>query len=525
MFKDQRMTNSYWTSENEIKSSLYKVNFDDDIQRYGGMPLFAEAGAVFIDPTDTHSLIIGSTGSKKTRLMGMPALCLYARAGESFIATDPKAELYERTLPILKERGYRIFIFNLRDPMHSNGWNPLIVPYRLYHNGQRDKAIELVNDMAGCIVKEGYYERDPYWHNNASDMLAGLLLILYECAQENEINFKSLRALRTQAFRILRENVPFIKENFLNYINTASFINSLLGGTAEVCDSTRGCIVSVFDQAMRPFFSQDNLIDILSANDLDMGEIGKEKTAVFLIIPDENTLYHRLISVFIKQCYTEFIIEAQKQQSKSLPRRVNFLLDEFSSLPRISDFPSMITASRSRNIRFNLIVQSINQLRDRYGGQAETIRGNCENWVFLHSREYSLLEELVNLSGMRNHEDPLVSVSMLQTLDKDKGEAFIMHKRKHPYIASLPDIDSYPGIVPNGGLVEYPKNSSKAEAVFDFEHFCRKNSNFFLSKLFSGKTHEEIRNISSDEEERYYMADDNDLTVEPLFTSRVPEEV
>jgi type IV secretion system protein VirD4 len=135
MFKDQRMTNSYWTLESEIKSSLYKVNFDDDIQRYGGMPLFAEAGAVFIDPTDTHSLIIGSTGSKKTRLMGMPALCLYARAGESFIATDPKAELYERTLPILKERGYRIFIFNLRDPMHSNGWNPLIVPYRLYHNG------------------------------------------------------------------------------------------------------------------------------------------------------------------------------------------------------------------------------------------------------------------------------------------------------------------------------------------------------------------------------------------------------
>jgi type IV secretion system protein VirD4 len=199
--------------------------------------------------------------------------------------------------------------------------------------------------MAGCIVKEDYYERDPYWHNNASDMLAGLLLILYECAQENEINFKSLRALRTQAFRILRENVPFIKENFLNYINTASFINSLLGGTAEVCDSTGGCIVSVFDQAMRPFFSQDNLIDMLSANDLDMGGIGKEKTAVFLIIPDENTLYHRLISVFIKQCYTEFIIEAQKQPSKSLPRRVNFLLDEFSSLPQISDFPSGISAS------------------------------------------------------------------------------------------------------------------------------------------------------------------------------------
>jgi type IV secretion system protein VirD4 len=530
MFTEQRSTHSRWASESEIKSSLYKINLDGENPRYGGIPLFTEEGDVFVDPTDTHSLIIGSTGSKKTRLIGMPALLLYALAGESFVATDPKAELYERTLPLLKEQDYRVFVLNLRDPLHSNAWNPLIVPYHLYHKGQRDKAIELINDMAKCIVTVDNY-RDPYWHNSASDMLAGLLLVLFECAQENEINFKSLRALRTQAFRITNErinsenNVPFIKGNFLNYINAASFINSLLGGTTDVCDTTRGCIVSVFDQALRPFFSQGNLIDMLSVNDLDMNKIGKEKTAVFLIIPDENTLYHRLISVFIKQCYTELIIEAHKQPSKTLPRRVNFMLDEFSSLPQISDFPAMITASRSRNIRFNLIVQSINQLWNQYGGQAETIRGNCENWVFLHSREYSLLDELAKLSGMRNQEDPLVSVSMLQTLDKDKGEAFIMHKRRHPYIANLPDIDSYTGIAHNSTLVEYPANFRKAEAVFDFEWFCRKNSNFFLSNLFSGKTHEEIRNISREEEERYYMADDDDITVEPIFTSRVPEEV
>ena len=97
-----------------------------------------------------------------------------------------------------------------------------------------------------------------------------------------------------------------------------------------------------------------------------------------------------------------------------------------------------------------------------------------------------------------------------------------MHKRKHPYIASLPDIDSYPNITLNGRLTEYPKNSCKAEAVFDFERFCRKNGNFFLSKLFSGKTHEEIRNISSEEQERYYMSDD-EVVVEPIFTSTIPD--
>jgi len=508
-----RPTHSRWASESEIKTSLYKINLNGGSPRYGGIPLFADSEAVYADNTDTHSLIVGSTGSKKSRLIGMPALRLYARSGESFVATDPKAELYEKTLPLLKRLGYRIFVLNLRDPARSNAWNPLMVPYRLYCNGQRDKAAELVNDMAGCIMKEGCCN-DPYWQNSAADLLTGLLLLLFECAQEREINFKSLRALRTQAFRDsdggASANKPFILEHFLKHLDKSSFINALFAGTAEVCDTTRGCILSVFDQAMRPFFSQDNLIDMLSANDLDMRSIGNEKTAVFLIIPDENTLYHKLISVFVKQCYTELIIEAHRQPSKSLPRRVNFLLDEFSSLPQIGDFPAMITASRSRRIRFNLIVQSVRQLQERYGCQAESIRGNCENWVFLHSRELPMLEELVNLSGMRNNDEPLVSVSMLQTLDKDKGEAFIIHKRMHPFITSLPDIDSYPGVKTNGKPAEYPMHSNKAEAVFDFEQFCNNNSRFVLSKLFTGKPLEEIRRIAAIEEEKYYMDSDDD---------------
>ena len=522
-----------WASEAEIKSSLYETNFNKTNPQYGGIPLFADSGSVYVDPTDTHSLIIGSTGSKKTRLIGMPALRLYAKAGESFIATDPKAELYERTLPLLKEQNYKTFVLNLRDPQRSNCWNPLIVPYHLYHNGQRDKAVELVTDMANCIVKTEDYSREPYWPNSAADMLTGLILVLFECAQENEINFKSLRSLRAQAFRTTENktsgnsnnsnNTPFIHGHFLEHMNADSFAYSLLIGTSGVCDVTRGCIISTFDQAVRPFFSQDNLIDLISGNDLDMTKIGKEKTAVFLITPDENTLYHCLISVFVKQCYTELILEAQKQPSKKLPRRVNFLLDEFSSLPQISDFPAMITASRSRNIRFNLFVQSFMQLKAKYGIYAEAIKGNCENWVFLHSREFPLLVELVSLAGTKYRDYPLVSVPMLQTLDKDKGEAFVLHKRKPPFISNLPDIDLYPGSTAHNMRVRYPNNTHKAENVFNFQNFCRKNSNFVISKLFSGKTLEEIRNISKEEQEKYYMVSD-DMIYEPIFTSTVPQD-
>jgi len=479
-----RNTFSRLASKEEIISTLYEIKFNNDNPRFAGIPIYADSQAVYVEHKDSHSLTLGSTGSKKTRLIGKPSLMLYAHAGESFIATDPKAELYERTLPLLKEKGYNVFVLNLRDFKLSNSWNPFLLPYYLYHNNQRDKAIELINDIANCISKESY-SKEPYWHNSAADLLTGLILLLCECACENEINFKSLRALRTQAFKVNKNDVPFIKEYFLDNLNASSFICSLLNGTTEVCDSTRGCIVSTFDQALRPFFSQDKLIDVLSVNDIDMRKIGIEKTAVFLIIPDENTLYHSLISVFVKQCYTELIIEAQKYPNKTLPRRVNFLLDEFASLPTISDFPAMITASRSRNIRFNLIIQSFNQLYKRYGEEAETIKGNCENWVFLHSREKSVLEELVYLAGNKNFEEPLISASMLQTMSKDEGEALIFYKRNYPFITKLPDIDSYPDNTPPEKNIYYPVNNHKTETFFDFKNFCSEKNNYFFSQLFS----------------------------------------
>ncbi|MDR0314282.1 MAG: type IV secretory system conjugative DNA transfer family protein, partial [Treponema sp.] len=499
---------------------LHKVKLSDTSSSYGGIPLYSDSESVYIEKDDVHTLIIGSTGSKKTRLIGMPALYLYALAGESFIASDPKGELYESTMPTLKKYGYKSFVLNLRDPLQSNSWNPLFMPYRLYKDGFRDKAIELINDMANCIVKS-YLTQEAYWQNSTANLLAGLILTLFECAEEYKVTLKSLRTLRTQAFGshesedgtfIKGESSTLIREKLLKYLDKSSFIYSLLSGTADVCEVTRSCIVSQFDQAMQPFFSQDNLIDMLSGTNIDMENFGKRKTAVFLIIPDENTLYHSLISVFIKQCYTRLIHEAQKLASKKLPRRVNFLLDEFSSLPQISDFPAMITASRSRNIRFNLIIQSVSQLKKRYGHEAETIKGNCENWVLLHSRELSLLNEIIELCGNKNADEPLVSVSRLQTMNKEKGEAFILNKRNYPYIAHLPDIDKYPLIRSKKKGVKYPANKNKANFVFNFEEFCFLATPESLSRLFSNRK-EEFENINEG------------FITEPVFIESSEEEL
>jgi len=471
MENNTRTSYSRMASIDEITKSLYRIAKEDTNPSYGGLPLYADDNAVYVEKDDAHTIVYGLTGSKKTRLIGMPALKSYAIAGESFVASDPKGELYKKTYSLLKERDYKIVVLNLRDPLHSNAWNPLRIPYLQYNNGQKDKAVEFILDLANCITSSGR-SLDSYWETSGANMLAGLILILFEYAKENEINFRSLRALRTQAFRMDNRNVLYIQENFLQHIEKSSYICSLLSGTAEVTESTRSCIISIFDHALCTFFSQDTLINMLSGSDFDMGETGKTKTGIFLITPDENTVYNKLISVFIKQCYGELLREAENYPDNRLPVRVNYLLDEFANLPAIPDFPAMITASRSRNIRFNLFLQSHSQLVERYGYHAETIKGNCENWVFLHSRDISLLNEIVSLSGMRNSDLPLVTASILQTLDKEKGEAFILNKRLYPYIANLWDIDKYPHIVQTEQTVQYPENTCKADAVFDFKNYC-----------------------------------------------------
>jgi type IV secretion system protein VirD4 len=485
-------------SEEEIKKASHRIAFNEANPEFGGIPLYSDDGAVYVEDKDAHTIIAGSTGSKKSRLIAMPALQIYAMAGESFVANDPKGELYKKTYQTLKKRGYKINVLNLRNPTRSNSWNPLQIPYTQYHSGQRDKAVEFVRDIADSIAKNGHSLNDPYWENCAANVLAGLILILFEHAKSNEIHFKSLRALRTQAFQIAHNEVPYIQYNYLRHIDKSSFLHSFLSGTAEVTESTRSCIISVFDQALMPFFCQDNLVNMLSGNDIDLGGIGQTKTAVFLIVPDEHTVYNKLISLYVKQCYNELLHAAEKHPGNRLPVRVNFLLDEFLNLPAINDFSSMITASRSRNIRFNLFIQGLNQLVERYGHHAETIKGNCENWIYLHSREPRLLDELIGLAGRRNFEQQLVSVSTLQTLDKEKGEAFILHNRLYPYIARLLDIDEYPFVPAETDNVPYPENTYKADAVFDFKKHC-----------------ESI--------EANYMAS-GDFITEPIFTSEMPAD-
>ena len=113
-------------------------------------------------------------------------------------------------------------------------------------------------------------------------------------------------------------------------------LNSILCLKAE---KTLSCILSTFFSKMRLFSSQYDLMAMLSASDFDIRKIGFEKTALFIIMPDEKTTINFLISLFIKQLYQSLIDAAQGSRGGALPIRVNFVLDEFANLPDIDEYP------------------------------------------------------------------------------------------------------------------------------------------------------------------------------------------
>lgn len=442
----------------KVKYSLKTKRYEDlkDINPlllsggYGGLPLAWDADTqnVFVDSSDAHSLIIGSTGAKKSRLVAIPTVLLLSKAGESLIVSDPKAEIYKRTAKELEKNGYRVCTINLREPSFGSSWNPLNIPFEFYCNGEVDKAHEFINDIAFNLMLGDDKRRsnDPFWDNSSYDLLFGLILLLIKyCIASNQHKTVTIENILRLSREIIQRNTHdsiTLNNDIFSFAQDNDILASKLYGLEVAAPQTQMSILTSFTAAMNCFILNDKLTAMLSHNDIDLSEVGSKKTAIFLIVPDEKSTYHKLASMFIKQSYEYFIYLAQKKHEGKLPLRINYVLDEFSALPTISDFPNMITAARSRNIRFNLFIQSQEQLLRHYPLDSSTIKSNCINWIFLHSRENSLLAEISGLCGMKLGK-PLLSINALQQLDKEKGQVLIMSNRAAPTLSFLPDISLY----------------------------------------------------------------------------------
>lgn len=444
-----------------------KPSFDG---HYGGLPLLYDRDkrALALDPSDNHTIVYGATGSKKTRAFVMPAIKILGHAGESMIINDSKGELFSRTAGELKKAGYNIVTINFRDPAVGNSWNPLQIPYRYYLAGDMDKAAEFANDIASTLTLAEVSAKDPFWDYASSDVCFGLILLLMKYCKEHDmpagaVNIANLMALRRKLYA---KGTSAKNSSMWKWASQDELVAASLSGSIMAPNDTMNSILSVFDQKMRSFTIQPTLLDMLANNNIEIDKFGETKTVVYLITPDEKTSYHRLVSLFISQSY-QYLIYTAMQQGGRVPNRINYILDEFSSLPAIgSDFPSMIAAARSRNIRFTIVCQSKNQLIRRYHEEASTITANCMNWVFFSSRELDLLRELSELCGQKKDHTPNVSAYDLQRLSKEKNEALVITGRMKPAFVNFLDIDHFPERKYEVIDVETPERIARARLEF-----------------------------------------------------------
>ena len=438
-FSTQKKDKGYsrWCKTREMKKTLKEVDISADKIDHAGIAIISDGKKMWVDDGEAHNLVVGATGSGKTQIVSFPMIKLLAKAGESMIMTDPKGELYEKTSEMLREKGYNIVVLNFRDPQKGNAWNPMNLPYKLYKEGNMDKAVELLDDLALNILYEEKNSGDPFWEKSGADYFSGLALGLFEDADESQINLNSMNLMSSLGEeRFGGPNNNYIKEYFnMKDPSRPAYVNA--SGTVYAPDETKGGVLSTFKQKVKLFSSRDNLSEMLSYSDFEMKDIGRKKTAVFMIVQDEKKTLHPLATIFIKQCY-ETLIDVAQEAGGHLPYRTNFILDEFANMPPLKDVTTMVTAARSRHIRFTFIIQNYAQLTQVYGKEnAETIKGNC-NILYLISNELQALEEISKMCGEVKSKEkdktastPLVTVSDLQRLNQ--FEIITLRMRMMPF--------------------------------------------------------------------------------------------
>ena len=477
---------SRWATDKEFKKGLEVVDIKEDTLPAAGIALYSKKGKMWVDNGEDHYLVMGATGSGKTEIVAKPMIKLLAKHNESMILTDPKGELYESSAALLKEKGYNIITLNFRDPQKGNAWNPMTLPYKLYKEGNQDKAIELLDDLALNILYEEKSSGDPFWEKTAADYFTGLALGLFEDGTEDQININSVNLMSSLGEeRFGGPNNNYIKE----YFNAkdpakAAYINA--SGTVFTADETKQGIIATFKQKMKLFSERANLSEMLSYSDFDMRDIGRKKTAVFLIVQDEKKTLHPLATIFIKQCY-ETLIDVAQENGGKLPFRTNFILDEFANMPPLKDVTTMVTAARSRLIRFTFIIQNFAQLTQVYGKEnGDTIRGNC-NLLYLISSEIAALEEISKMCGEVKSKEkektastPLVTVSDLQRLNQ--FEIIVLRRRMFPYKTRFQtnfEVDwgrTYPNETP-------PERQRRELQLFDIRDFVKKQKEQKLKEM------------------------------------------
>ena len=338
-------------------------------------------------------LVIGGSGAGKTRFFVKPNVM---QANCSMVILDPKGEILRDTGYLLMKKGYKVRVLDLIDMQRSHCYNPFV-----YLRDDNDVQ-RLVTNMFKATTPKGATSSDPFWDTAAQMLLLALIFYLKYEAPEDEQNFamvmemlragdvdeedsKAMSALDT-LFYDLRKTDP-------DHI-ALKYYDAYHSGSGKTLKSIQITLAARLEK-----FNLESVAGLTITDELDLWKLGEEKTALFAIIPDNDTSFNFLVSLLYTQLFQQLFEVADTKYGGSLPVPVQFLMDEFANVSLPDDFDKILSVMRSRGVSVSIILQNLAQLKALFEKQWESIVGNCDEFVYLGGNEKETHKYVSELLG------------------------------------------------------------------------------------------------------------------------------
>ena len=423
---------------NEIKKNFKKEKISSI--KESGVPMWfsKDYKYVWFDKETPHYTYLGSTGSGKsvTAVIPMCSFIATAKKKRSVFITDPKGEIFNTTSKMFKDNGYNVLTLDFRHPEMSNHFNilePIIKEYEKYIDYEKKSIVSkkdrvkynnlamtslaetnrLITSLATMIMQEKTQQKDPFWNNSARNLLEGLIGFFLEEYKKNNIKRNQITMTSIRKF----QNSSMQEKNFNKfkaYIDKKDYgskSKDSLTSILNASDNTYKSITAVFGEKMS-LFDDVNVANVTSDSDFDFDLLGKEATALFIIVPDEDKVYFTLVTIIVGLLYKELVKLANSKENKKLPVQIDWLLDEFANCPPLADIEALVSVARSRGMRFHFFIQSFSQLDNVYGKEvAQIILDNC-GLIYLKTNTQDTAEQISKRLGKTTISSSSISQSL-----------------------------------------------------------------------------------------------------------------
>lgn len=337
-----------------------------------------------VDTGDVHALMLGAAGVGKTAYWLYPCIEYALASGMSFLSTDTKGDIMRNYGNIAKDYGYKVSVIDLRNPTRSHGNNLLHLvnkymdlykaePSRVAYKAKAEKYAKIISKtiiLSG--MDEGSFGQNAYFYDAAEGLLTATILLVAELCEPPERHivsvFKIIQELLAPShikgknrFQLLMDQLP--DDHKAKWFAGAA-LNTAEQSMASVMSTALSRLNTFLDSELEQLLCFDTEVD---------AEIFcNQKSAVFIIMPEENPNTFFMISLIIQQLYREILAVADENGGK-LKNRCVFYCDEFGTLPKIESAEMMFSASRSRRLQIVPIIQSFAQLEKNYGKEGADI--------------------------------------------------------------------------------------------------------------------------------------------------------